>query len=41
MYSIGDLGSTVLLLLITYPLAVLLAWINGAPFYLWRRAARD
>ena len=39
MYAIGDLGSTILLLLVTYPLAVFLAWVNGAPFYIWRRTA--
>lgn len=32
MIALGELGSTVVLLPITYLLAVLLAWLNGAPF---------
>jgi hypothetical protein len=32
MIALGELGSTVVLLLVTYPLAVFLSWINGAEF---------
>ena len=37
MIALGELGSTVVLLLITYPLAVFLSWINGTEFRVWPR----
>ena len=37
MIALGELGSTVVLLPITYLLAVLLAWLNGAPFRIRKR----
>jgi hypothetical protein len=37
MIPAGELGSTVQVLLLTYPLAVALLCLTGARFRLWRR----
>lgn len=32
MIAVGELGSTIALMPVTYLLALFLAWLNGAPF---------
>jgi hypothetical protein len=37
MIPAGELGSTIQMLLLTYPLAVVLICINGSTFRVWKR----
>ncbi len=40
MIALGELGSTIALMPVTYLLALFLAWLNGAPFRVGLRCFR-